>query len=292
MVFTEKPKKEFPHHGKNSISCVLLHSLLTGHHAVTFASPSVFVSMAPRITYVAYQPNHVNPLLKTLPHAPISPAVKGKALSRGQKAPHTPASAPLTLHSNHTGFFTGSHLSYITALLTYTSQTVRFTLGRSRVPISSHPTLSALGIFKGLSLWICLFWTLHVINTWSLVMGFLHTLGGSLLRAFSCLPSARPFHPPQICRAHFLTSFRSSIQVSGEPSLSTLFLTATPSQQHCLSPSLLYFLHSPYHHTNIRLIYPVSRSSSRPAFCSFINYYISSTYTRAWQHSGNSLNIC
>ena len=111
VLFTEKPKKEFPHHGKNSISRVLLHSLLTGHHAATFASPSVFVSMAPRITYLMYRPNHVNPLLKTLPHAPISPAAKGKALLRSQKAPHTPASASLTLHSRHTGFFMGSHVS-------------------------------------------------------------------------------------------------------------------------------------------------------------------------------------
>lgn len=127
---------------------------------------------------------------------------------------------------------------------------------------------------------------------------FQNTLGGCLLRAFSCLPSVRPFHPlmapptPQDLQG----SFPHLLQILSSGLRGALprhpISNSNPSLQPCLSPSLLYFLHRTYHHTYIQLIYPVGRSSSRLAFCLFTHYCVSSTYSRAWQHRGNSLNIC
>lgn len=77
--FTEKPKKKFQQHGENRISCVVLHSLLMV--TIPSALPPLQSAWQLRLTYVTYQPNHIIPLLKTLPHT-ISPAGKGKALLR------------------------------------------------------------------------------------------------------------------------------------------------------------------------------------------------------------------
>lgn len=148
----------------------------------------------------------------------------------------------------------------------------------------------------GFSLEICLFWTFHIIHGlwWPASKTHWVALCSGLFHAF---PQQGPFtpsrHPLPPGSARLISSPPSDPQFRsrGSPPRHPIS-NSNPSLQPCLSPSLLYFVHRTYHHTYIRLIYPVSRSSSRSAFCLFTHYCVSSTYSSAWQHSGNSLNIC
>lgn len=91
--------------------------------------------------------------------------------------------------------------------------------------------------------------------------------GGSVTSFLNTKPDAfsqpGPYLPRVTCRAQFPASFRSPVQVSGKPSLATLFLTAPNPKTLLFSLSALLF-YSAYHRTTYSTYLSLYVSPQRP----------------------------